>query len=75
MLADEVDYVLGVDTHRDQHVLPVVVARTGVVVAQRSVRSSAHGYAEALRFAQVDANGARVWAVEGAGHYGAGLAL
>ena len=29
MLADEVDYVVGVDTHRDQHVLAVVVAGTG----------------------------------------------
>ncbi len=26
MLADEVDYVLGVDTHRDEHVLAVVAA-------------------------------------------------
>jgi hypothetical protein len=60
MLADEVDYVVGVDTHRDQHVLAVVVAGTGVVVARRSVRASARGYAEALRFAQVDADGARV---------------
>ncbi len=74
MLADEVDYVVGVDTHRDQHVLAVVVAGTGVVVARRSVRSSARGYAEALRFAQAAADGARVWAVEGAGHDGAGLA-
>ncbi|MEJ7569367.1 MAG: transposase [Gaiellaceae bacterium] len=30
--------------------------------------------AQALRFAQEYANGARVWAVEGTGHYGAGLA-
>ncbi len=74
MLADEVDYVVGVDTHRDRHVLAVVVAGTGVVVARRSVRSSARGYAEALRFAEAAADGARVWAVEGAGHYGAGLA-
>jgi transposase len=74
MLADEVDYVVGVDTHCDQHVLAVVVAGTGVVVARRSVCSSARGYAEALRFAQAAADGARVWAVEGAGHYGAGLA-
>ena len=28
MLADEVDYVIGVDTHRDQHTLAVVVAPT-----------------------------------------------
>ena len=34
MLADEVDYVIGVDTHRDQHTLAVVVAPTGAVLAQ-----------------------------------------
>ena len=41
MLADELDYVVGVDTHRDQHVLAVVVAPTGAVIAQRSVRTNA----------------------------------
>jgi transposase len=74
MLADEVDYVVGVDTHRDQHVLAVVAAPAGAVVAQRSVAASGHGYAQALRFANQYAGGGRVWAVEGAGHYGAGLA-
>jgi len=52
----------------------LVVAPAGAIVAQRSVRANARGYAQALRFAQEHANGARVWAVEGAGHYGAGLA-
>ncbi len=33
MLADEVDYVIGVDTHRDEHVLAVVTAPAGAVVA------------------------------------------
>jgi transposase len=74
MLADEVDYVVGVDTHRDQHVLAVVVASSGAVIAQRSVRSNARGYAEALRFAGDHAPAGRIWAVEGAGHYGAGFA-
>ena len=74
MLADEVDYVVGVDTHRDQHVLAVVVASSGGVIAQRSVRSNARGYADAMRFAGDHAPEARVWAVEGAGHYGAGFA-
>ncbi|HEY8725075.1 MAG TPA: transposase, partial [Gaiellaceae bacterium] len=74
MLADQVDYVVGVDTHRDEHVLAVVVAPSGVVVAQRSVRASARGYAQALRFVEQYSSGRRVWAVEGAGHYGAGLA-
>jgi transposase len=73
MLAEEVDYVVGVDTHRDQHVLAIVVAPTGGVVGQRSVRANARGYAEAVRFANACAVGARVWAIEGAGHYGAGL--
>jgi transposase len=74
MLADEVDYVVGVDTHRDRHALAVVAAPTGAVVAQRSVQTDASGYSEAVRFAERYAAGVRVWAVEGAGHYGAGLA-
>ena len=74
MLADQVDYVVGVDTHRDEHVLAVVVASTGAVVAQRSVATTSRGYGQALRFAAEHAAGRRVWAVEGAGHYGAGLA-
>jgi transposase len=73
MLADEVDYVIGVDTHRDQHTLAVVAAPTGAVLAQTTVRTDAAGYREALRFAAAHAAGARVWAVEGAGHYGAGF--
>lgn len=74
MLTDEVDYVVGVDTHRDQHTLAVVASPTGAVVAQRSIATDGRGYAQALRIAQEYAAGARVWAVEGAGHYGAGLA-
>jgi transposase len=73
MLADEVDYVIGVDTHRDQHTLAVVVAATGAVVAQSSIRTDRRGYEVALELAGGYAAGARIWAVEGAGHYGAGL--
>jgi len=74
MLADEVDYVIGVDTHRDQHTLAVVAAPTGAVVAQTVIRATGRGYAQALRFAERHAGGVRAWAIEGAGHYGAGLA-
>src|SRR5512133_3277514 len=74
MLADELDYVVGVDTHRDRHTLAIVAAPNGGVVAQRSVRANGRGYADAVRFAEKHAPGARVWAVEGSGHYGAGLA-
>jgi transposase len=73
MLADEVEYVIGVDTHRDQHTLAVVVAPTGAVLAQTVVRATGRGYAQALRFAESHAGGGRAWAIEGAGHYGAGL--
>ena len=71
----EVDYVVGVDTHRDEHVLAVVAAPTGAVVAQRSVRATLADTRRRVRFADEHAPGARVWAVEGAGHYGAGLSV
>jgi transposase len=74
MLADELDYVVGVDTHLEEHVLAVVSAPAGAAVAGRSVRASARGYAAALHFADAVAKGRRVWAIEGAGHYGAGFA-
>jgi transposase len=74
MVAEVVDYVVGVDTHRDVHTLALVEAASGAVLAQRAVASNGRGYAQALRFAQQQAGDARLWAVEGAGHYGAGLA-
>jgi transposase len=73
MVADGLDYVVGVDTHRDEHTLAVVEATTGVVVAQATVASNGRGYAQAFQFARQHADAARLWAVEGAGHYGAGL--
>jgi transposase len=74
MVAEMVDYVVGVDTHRDEHTLALVEAATGALLARRTVASNGRGYAQALRFAQGQAGGARLWALEGAGHNGAGLA-
>jgi transposase len=74
MLADELDYVVGVDTHLDEHVVAVVAAPSGAVLARRAVGANARGYSAALRFAGEAATGARVWAIEGTGSYGAGLA-
>src|SRR4051794_11764756 len=73
MLADELDYVVGVDTQRDQHTLAVIVAAAGAVLTQTVVGANTRGYSAALRFADEHAPGVRAWAVEGAGHYGAGL--
>ena len=74
MLADDVDYVIGVDTHRDEHVLAVVSAPAGAVVAGAAAPTNARGYCELLRVAERYASGRRAWAIEGSGSYGAGLA-
>jgi transposase len=74
MLADELDYVLGVDTHRDEHVLAVVTAPAGAVVGGSSAPTNGRGYRELLRVAERHAPGRRAWAIEGTGSYGAGLA-
>jgi transposase len=74
MLADELDYVLGVDTHRDEHVLAVVTAPAGAVIAGAAASANARGYRELLGVAERHAPGRRAWAIEGSGSYGAGLA-
>ena len=71
MLTDELDYVVGVDTHRDEHVLAVLAAPAGAVITRHAIEANARGYREALRFVAQYTNGTRAWAVEGAGHYGA----
>ena len=67
MLADELDYVLGVDTHRDEHAMAVVASPTGAVVAGAAAPATARGYRELLRFAEQHAPGRRAWAIEGTG--------
>jgi len=75
MLADELDYAIGVDTHRDQHSLGVVSAATGgVVLVEPALSACPRGYERALALAQAHAPGARAFAIEGTGSYGAGLA-
>ena len=51
MVADQLDYVVGVDPHRDEHAVGVVDVRSGVVVFEASVAADSNGYAEALRLA------------------------
>ena len=51
MLADELDYVVGVDTHRDEHVVAVVAAPAGAVVAAAAAAANVRGYRE--RFASL----------------------
>ncbi len=74
MLADELDYVVGVDTHRDQHLLAVVVSahgscRRATAGARNRTRLLSGGEVRRGVHAGTTAVGDR-----GAGHYDAGLA-
>ena len=73
MLAEEVDYVVGVDPHRDRHALAVVEVVSGALVAEAAIAASGVGYRQALELAEAHAPGRRAWAIEGTGSYGAGL--
>ena len=73
MLADQLDYVIGVDPHRDSHALAIVEVVTGAVVFEANVAASSHGYAQALTLVEQHAQGRRVFAVEGTGSFGRGL--
>jgi transposase len=73
MLADELDFVVGVDPHRDSHAVGVIEVRSGVVAFEASVSADSSGYAEALGLAQQHAPGRRAFAIEGTGSFGAGL--
>jgi transposase len=73
MLADQLDYVVGVDPHRDSHALAVVEVVSGAVVFETTVAASSDGYADALRLVDAHASGRRAFAVEGSGSFGAGL--
>jgi transposase len=73
MLADTVDGVIGVDTHRDT-LAAAAVTPTGRLTAQTQARADAQGYRAPRNVAHVQVPGRRCWAIEGAGSYGAGLA-
>jgi transposase len=72
MLAEQVDHVIGVDTHRDSHTA-AVVDPTGAVLADATVSADAFGYKRVLAFGRSGAPGRRAWAIEGTGSFGAGL--
>jgi transposase len=74
MLADSYDVVIGVDTHRDRHALAAVRSFDGAVLGSCSISADPVGYHAALCFAAEHASERRVWALEGTGSYGAGLA-
>jgi transposase len=73
MLAEVVDAVVGVDTHRDVHEAELA-APSGAVISQRQVANSSAGFAQLLAWIIEHAPGPRaVVAVEGTRSYGIGL--
>src|SRR5215210_8910650 len=74
MLADQVDHVIGVDTHRDAHVAAIVAAPSGAPELDTTIVANPIGYKRLLRVARRHAPGRRVWAIESSGSFGAGLA-
>jgi transposase len=75
ILADTVDGVIGVDTHRDT-LAAAALSPIGGVLAQTAASADAAGYQRLLDFARAQVPGdpgRRCWAVEGTGSYGAGL--
>lgn len=72
VLAEIVDAVIGVDTHRDT-LSAAAVTSIGAVLGETKVNADAAGYRELLDFGRTQVPGTRCWAIEGAGSYGAGL--
>ncbi|WP_238427193.1 IS110 family transposase [Streptomyces adustus] len=73
MLAEHIDGVIGVDTHRDT-LAAAAVSPIGAVLASTDSPANARGYRRLLDFARQQVSGRRRWALEGIGRYGADLA-
>ncbi len=74
MLADLVDAVVGVDTHRDTHQVEIALP-TGSPIATTTITNDTTGYAELLAWILDHAPGPRLAvAIEGTRSYGIGLA-
>src|SRR3954453_22750427 len=74
MLAEVVDAVVGVDTHRDTHEVEIA-SPNGVPIARCSIRNDSTGYAQLLAWIVDHAPGPRLVAsIEGTRSYGLGVA-
>jgi transposase len=74
MLAELVDAVVGVDTHRDTHQVEIALPN-GALIAVTTISNDSSGYAELLAWIVDHAPGPRlVVSIEGTRSYGVGLA-
>lgn len=75
MLADQVQFIIGVDTHKDTHTV-AIVDRNGAALAHETVTADWAGYDQTMKFVSFRPGmlpHQRVWAIEGTGSYGSGL--
>ena len=72
-VADQYDYVVGVDTHAGTHTCAVLAAGTGRTVDSMRFPASAPGLSRALAWIHRRADGRVLVAIEGTGSYGANL--
>lgn len=70
MLADHLDVVVGVDTHKHTHTA-AAVSSTGAVIEHLTVEANPKGYRQLVGFGR--RHRAALWAIEGTGSFGAGL--
>lgn len=70
MLAEPLDVVIGVDTHKHTHTA-AAVSPTGAVLERLTVNAGPKGYRQLIAFGA--RHQGRLWAVEGTGCFGAGL--
>ena len=74
MLAELVDAVVGVDTHRDTHEVEIA-SPTGTPIATTTISNDSTGFAELLAWIVDHAPGPRLAvSIEGTRSYGVGLA-
>lgn len=73
VVAQEFEYVIGVDTHAATHTLAVVAAATGAVLSRGQFPTSPAGLARAADWIARHAPGKRLVGIEGTGSYGATL--
>jgi transposase len=71
-LADQVDVVVGVDTHKDTHTA-ALVSPSGAEMRSIAIATTKKGYEELVEFVGGWPQARRVWAIEGVSSYGAGL--
>jgi transposase len=72
MLAEIVDVVIGIDTHKDTHTAAVIATATGGVLATLTFMTNTEGYGQVLELAGMHGR-TRAWAIEGTRTYGTGL--